>query len=64
MGCLHPLEERHGVYEGKAVARPDRSLCSLCGELLYEPVRRVAQATREQPEGRGRAEAATSPATA
>lgn len=39
MGCLHPVEERHGVYEGRAVARPDRSLCSLCGELLYEPVR-------------------------
>jgi len=50
------------VYEGKAVARPDRSLCSLCGEVLYEPVPvrplRVAPAAIE---GRGRANAAARP---
>lgn len=50
------------MYEGKAVARPDRSLCSLCGEVLYEPVPvrplRVAPAAIE---GRGRANAAAGP---
>jgi hypothetical protein len=62
MGCLHPVEERHGVYEGRAVARPDRSLCSLCGELLYEPVRPRRMAS-EPIEGRGRANVAAGPAT-
>ena len=38
MYCLHPTEERLHVYDGTAVARLDRQLCGLCGELVYAPV--------------------------
>jgi hypothetical protein len=36
MACRHPPEERLRVYEGRATPRPDRALCGLCGELLYD----------------------------
>ena len=36
MHCQHPAEERLRVYEGTATPRPGRSLCGLCGELLYD----------------------------
>jgi hypothetical protein len=35
MHCEHPLDERRPVYEGGAVPRPGRQVCTLCGELLY-----------------------------
>ncbi|GAB4336474.1 MAG: hypothetical protein Kow0010_24340 [Dehalococcoidia bacterium] len=37
MRCTHPVEELRPVYEGRAVARDDRVLCGLCGDLIYEP---------------------------
>lgn len=39
MSCRHPFEELQRVYEGRLVARTDRMLCGLCGELQYLAVR-------------------------
>ena len=44
MPCRHPAEELLPVYDGTAVARADRRICALCGELVYgaPATRRIA----------------------
>lgn len=39
MACLHPMEERQRVFEGRAEPRPDRGYCGLCGAVLYMDAR-------------------------
>ena len=35
MPCRHPAEELMPVYDGTTIARADRRICALCGELVY-----------------------------
>ena len=48
MSCRHPSEEMQRVFEGRLVARDDRLLCGLCGELLYITVRPAPAAVTDE----------------